>query len=189
MDNKAQVGIGTLIIFIAMILVAAIGASVIVQTSAKMQQQAMVTGEQTIKEISTKLKVMSVVGFSNTTNKITKLIVVVQLASGSGEVGLEDITLTYQSKDIYITGIKYNSSAEDNNSIPDFYKRVIKGDNDDFLEAGEIVELHFWIEDSQHHPLDPDTRFELILIPRYGTQSIIRATTPGVFKYSYVPLV
>jgi len=187
-NKKAQVGVGTLIIFIAMVLVAAIGASVIIQTSGSLQQKASVTGEQAIREISTKIKVQSIIGYSTSDSQIDKLIIVVGLASGSGEVNLSDIVLSYQSKDIYITGIEYNSSASDNNSSPDFYKHVIKGDADDVLERGEIIELHFWIEDTTSHPLSTNTEFTLMLMPKSGTSSLIKTTTPSVFKYSYVSL-
>jgi len=45
-DENTAIGIGTLIIFIAMILVAGIAASVIIQTmNTLQQQQAMETGE------------------------------------------------------------------------------------------------------------------------------------------------
>ncbi len=188
-NRKAQVGVGTLIIFIAMILVAAIGASVIIQTSSSLQQKASETGEQAIKEISTKIKVESVIGYSTSSSKIDKLIMVVELASGSSDINLNDLVLSYQSKDIYITGIKYNSSATDNNSYADFYKHVIKGDGDDILEQGEIIELHFWIEDTVSHPLQPNTEFTLNIIPKSGTSSLIKTTTPSVFKYSYVSLL
>jgi len=119
-DRKAQVGIGTLIIFIAMILVAAVAAGVLLKTSGGLQQKATVTGEQATKEVSTNIKVTNVVGYSNdsTSNKqIRALILTAQLASGSGDVKYSDIVLTYQEGDTYVSGIAYNSTISLSSSL------------------------------------------------------------------------
>ena len=46
-NEDASIGIGTIVIFIAMVLVAGIAASVIIQTMNSMEQQAMRTGQET----------------------------------------------------------------------------------------------------------------------------------------------
>ena len=60
-DNIAAIGIGAMIVFIALILVAAVAAAVIIQTAEKLQQNAQMTGEETTALLSSKVIVKNVI--------------------------------------------------------------------------------------------------------------------------------
>ena len=59
-DTMAAIGIGAMIVFIALILVAAVAAAVIIQTAEKLQQNAQSTGEDTTDEMSGKVQILNV---------------------------------------------------------------------------------------------------------------------------------
>ena len=59
-DNLAAIGIGAMIVFIALILVAAVAAAVIIQTAEKLQQNAQSTGDDTTDEMSGKVQILNV---------------------------------------------------------------------------------------------------------------------------------
>jgi len=63
-DKLAAIGIGAMIVFIALILVAAVAAAVIIQTAERLQQNAQTTGEDTSKNLAGKILVRA--GFVST---------------------------------------------------------------------------------------------------------------------------
>ena len=59
-DKFAAIGIGAMIVFIALILVAAVAAAVIIQTAEKLQQNAQSTGEDTADSMNGKLMISQI---------------------------------------------------------------------------------------------------------------------------------
>ncbi|MDP6865417.1 MAG: hypothetical protein QGG62_00590 [Candidatus Poseidoniaceae archaeon] len=86
-DNLAAIGIGAMIVFIALILVAAVAAAVIIQTAEKLQQNAQSTGDDTTDEMSGKIQILNV--FVN--DPAESFEVYFRLAAGSDDTAAGDI--------------------------------------------------------------------------------------------------
>ncbi len=99
-DTRAQVGIGTLIIFIAMVLVAAVAAAVLIQTSGVLQQKAQATGKQATQEVSSNLIIKNIEGVrakttdSNLSGTIDLVKLKVGLNVGSAPVDIEQVVIS-----------------------------------------------------------------------------------------------
>ena len=99
-NTRAQVGIGTLIIFIAMVLVAAVAAAVLIQTSGILQQKAQSTGKQSTQEVSSNLMIKNIEGVratdggSNTSATIDMLKLSVGLNVGSSPVDVNQVVVS-----------------------------------------------------------------------------------------------
>ena len=89
--DVGAIGIGAMIVFIAMVLVAGIAASVLVQTANRLEIQAMQTGEQTRGEVATGLAVVDIEGHKNT--DLDYLTITVQPRAGSNDIDLSQTFL------------------------------------------------------------------------------------------------
>ena len=96
-ESRGQVGIGTLIVFIAMVLVAAIAAGVLINTAGLLQAQAQQTGEETTAEVSDVVQIGEVIGSSDADGTINRINASVRLASGSDPINVSQASYTISS--------------------------------------------------------------------------------------------
>ena len=111
-DDRGQVGIGTLIVFIAMVLVAAIAAGVLINTAGFLQTQAENTGTESTEQVSNNINVLGAVGQVNNSDQVNETRLTVAPAAGSAAVNLEDLTIQYVSDDEF-ANLVHNSTAQD----------------------------------------------------------------------------
>jgi len=130
LKNKdvGAIGIGAMIVFIAMVLVAGIAASVLVQTANKLEIQAMQTGEQTTAEVSTGVRIVDIEGqralawkFKNgsgstpwANNTLTNLTITIAPRAGSKDIDLTQ-TVIEISDSTYKCILKYRGTDTDPN--------------------------------------------------------------------------
>jgi len=96
--RRGQVGIGTLIVFIAMVLVAAIAAGVLINTAGFLQTQAEDTGTESTEQVADNLNVITTVGdVGSSGDTIDEAKIGVQPAAGAGNINLEEVTIQFVS--------------------------------------------------------------------------------------------
>ena len=94
-DELAAIGIGAMIVFIALILVAAVAAAVIIQTAEKLQQNAQASGDDTQEQMSTKVTLINIIIEATSAAPANHdLFVTFELAPGSEPTQSDDVGYT-----------------------------------------------------------------------------------------------
>ena len=132
-NDRGQVGIGTLIVFIAMVLVAAIAAGVLINTAGLLQSQAEATGEESAEQVSDRVQVSTVTGVVGSSDdqlvdgQVDRIQLSVFRGAGADDINLEDATV-----DVFANGesdiLTFDESSTDTDD-PEYT-----------LEAGHEVE-------------------------------------------------
>jgi flagellin FlaB len=92
-----------LIIFIAMILVAGIAASILIETMNNLEQQALKTGQDTMNDVSSGIKVTQINGY-NVGSTITQIAIFIRTTAGSADIDLAEtyVTVSDNSKEVIL---------------------------------------------------------------------------------------
>ena len=88
-NEVGAIGIGAMIVFIAMVLVAGIAASVLIQTSTSLESQALATGRETTAEVASGLDVVNIEGYNDSgSGGIDLLAISIRPRAGSNDIDL-----------------------------------------------------------------------------------------------------
>ena len=194
-----SIGIGAMIIFIAIVLVAGIAASVLIQTSTSLEMQALRTGSATTQEVASGVTVESVEG-SNTSGQITKLAIEVASRPGSPDIDLKQTVIEISdSSNKYV--LRYGDTLTNVSGIDgdifgtatwpasntDFYIIVLQDADDSVNETTPIINYGDHVilavdSDSVFGGIVPRTDVFGLVIPEEGAPGIIGFTTPAAYS-------
>lgn len=191
MRKKAEAGIGTLILFIAMILVAAIAAGVLIQTSTALQSKAVATGSQARGQLSTNAQILSIYGDdASSNNMLENFYMEIKLTPGSDYIKLEDAVLEFSvSGDS--ASLTYNDAidCEDTgtfNTTEFGVRYLLNGTNHiaGYLVPGDVAQICF----EGVAAVAEEEVISFTIIPRTGSISSVRITTPAIMTSNTVYL-
>jgi flagellin FlaA/flagellin FlaB len=183
LTDRGQVGIGTLIVFIAMVLVAAIAAGVLINTAGFLQTKSEQTGQESSAQVSNRMQVVSAFGTVGNSESVTNISLTVMRGSGSDDINLSAATIEWIGPEKAQTLIyKENSSDTDGPGITatTFTVNEIK-DSDGSLPVLNTQNDRLEVKmspDKISSPLDEGEEVKLKLTTQYGAVTLYRVNIP-----------
>ena len=207
LDNKlASIGIGAMIVFIAMVLVAGIAASVLIQTSVRLETQALKTGSETTAEVASGIAVFDVLGYADTGSSadISKIAIGVRPRAGANGIDLSQcfVEISNSSKKCilnYTSTYYLEPDGQDDifsaavfpdnpggNPASQFGILVIEDADNSLLEATPVInrgdKVFLCINvTGTHSDISERTDVWGMVVPEYGSAGIIYFRTPASY--------
>jgi flagellin FlaB len=182
-DRRADIGIGTMIVFIAMVLVAAVAAAVLISTANSVREQATTTGDQAIGGVSSGFIHESVTGAAASATNINQVNIYLKLAAGSPPIAVENVMVhfVYQAKDVML---HYDAVAAVNHFTVTLVKGVspFAGDwgSRHIIGQGDMIKITL---DNSDAVLAIANLKEVTIevMPAMGQPCLIQFQTPEIF--------
>jgi len=205
--NVGSIGIGAMIVFIAMVLVAGIAASVLIQTSTKLETQAMKSGQETIAEVSTGIAVDDIEGYNASGDgAISLMSICVRARAGSADIDLSQTVLEISDSSTknYMT---YGNTLVDTSSINgdlfrlsdypsngvQFHLIVLEDADGSCTQANPVINSGDHVvlainTTAAFSKLQERTKVFGMVIPEEGSPGMIKFTTPAAYTKTVVEL-
>lgn len=194
-DEEGEMGVGTLLIFIAMILVAAVAASVLVTTAYKLQQQAEATGDEALADVATGVKVLAVWATTDSNATIDSLYLKVGLTAGSPGINLEnviiEVTQTIGGTVSDEETLDYAATADSDSFSASELRDMAPTTTAQMMTGGDIFQIFIDLNEStgMDMHLDVQEQLEILIMPKHGIPTYLTVTAPPTLSASDVLLL
>lgn len=184
-DTRAQVGIGTMIVFIATILVAATAAAVLIDTSGKLQERSSSTGNEATSQVASNLVLLQAIGERpNNDSDIETLEYTVTLAPGASDVDLQQLKIRISDGNEMQTFSWADAAAADTN-----FEVTFERDHDEtspVMTRGDLVVITLNLAETGGAGMEigERARVSTTFLPEVGSQLDGSFTAPNSFGSS-----
>ncbi|MFB6270535.1 MAG: archaellin/type IV pilin N-terminal domain-containing protein [Halobacterium sp.] len=173
-EERGQVGIGTLIVFIAMVLVAAIAAGVLINTAGFLQTKSEATGEEASSQVSNRVTVVSAYGNVTNNQAVDYVNLTVMRAAGAENINLSSATVQWIGPQEAKT-LTYASAT----SSSEFTTELVKGDNSQVLTSQESrITVVIDASAVEGQALGEGEQAQLTITTQYGAKTTYWASVP-----------
>ncbi|MDL0120373.1 flagellin [Halobacterium salinarum] len=179
-DERGQVGIGTLIVFIAMVLVAAIAAGVLINTAGFLQSKGSATGEEASAQVSNRINIVSAYGNVNS-EEVDYVNLTVRQAAGADNINLSKSTIQWIGPD-KATTLTHANAADKTTLGEEFNTTSIKGNNDNVLvQQSDRIKVIMYAS-GVSSTLGAGDEVQLTVTTQYGSKTTYWANVPESLK-------
>jgi len=210
-NRAASIGIGAMIIFIAMVLIAGIAATVIIETSSTLEQQSMTTGSETTSEVSAGLAICAIEGYAATSADISKLAILIRPRAGTESIDISGAFIEISDSDTKVI-LNYTSTYY---SKPDGLDNIFAANVfPNYGGTGDATRFGILVLEDADGSISPSTpvinrgdkaylcinatgvfsdiakRTNIwgMVVPEEGAPGVIQFTTPGTYASSVMEL-
>jgi flagellin-like protein len=182
--DKGESGIGTLIIFIAVVLVAAIAASVLLGTTGSLQQKALTTGKQSEREVSGGIQVITMSGTDGSNGTLRNFSLLAKLTASSDPLALADTLITFDTMNTS-QSLNYDPALGTTNETFNIsYSKTGNEYRMGYISRGDVIQIDI----NCVREVGESELIRMRIIPKHGIIVPVDAVTPDVITQMRIVL-
>lgn len=192
-NKKSIMGIGTLIIFITTIIVSAMAAGIIINSTGLLKESAMKVENAALAQLVTGIDIVNVYAMGNITSQtLNEFELIGRLRPGSDAIQMNQVGLSFTGPNItssaFLNESKLNNKCTFDNLTPEteFCMVNLFGGNSSVIQEGDLFIIRYKLKEADSLPVR--TNFEVSIQPRSGASETLELTTPNLVLAKKVKL-